>query len=326
MVKVYTAYHPTLSNNNFYGSTQSRLRTYTADRRIEEQNGEIQQSKVYQKLAEERGDVESADRLARLGTMVINKFGQQVMTHTVPTNAPLGQQKFDIRSYLKQAIENGTLSQLWDRMKNVPDSKLSKVAQIIKSDLKVNKMLKEELNIKLKEVIDTKLSAQKIDEFIQLLEGNKENEPALEEIITQAISGLSSPSGITFEQKKKEVSLTEINANVAKQLALQNKKFGQEDEEKTEQGSIAPLTTPGRKLNTPAQNYKKLVNAIISLEDKSISSNPTRDITEVAYLVSKPLEEKYKKRLYSYVEKQTQRNLKRFGPSFIDAVEFLLSK
>lgn len=132
--------------NNFYGSTQSRLKTYTADRRVEERNGDIQQAKVYKKLAEDRGDVETADRLSKLATMVINKFGQQVQAHTVDTNAPLSQQPFDVRSYIKTAIQNGTLSQLWDKIKAIPKSSLSKTAHIIQHDIKHSKDLKEAIN------------------------------------------------------------------------------------------------------------------------------------------------------------------------------------
>lgn len=240
MVNTYRAYstygNPTLktssdglSSNNFYGSTQSRLKKYTVDRRIEEHNGEVQQAKVYQRLAEERGDVDSADRLAKLATMVINKFGQQVQAHTIDTNAPIEQQPFDLRSYLKQAIQSGTLSQLWDRMKKVPDSQLSKKAQIIKSDIKNSKMLMDILNEKLHDaVVISKgqsglTEAQSIkqgklldytvpkinvvvNDIIQTIAGSEENESAVEELVSK--------------------SNATIAENVQKQLALQTKKFG----------------------------------------------------------------------------------------------------
>lgn len=230
MVKVYSRYpnKDYSKKANFYGSTQSRLKTYTADRRVEENNGDIQQAKVYQRLAIERGDMETADRLSKLGTMIINKFGQSVQAQVAPalstTESPV---KFDIRSVLKQALENGTLSQLWDRMKAVPDSKLSHKAQIIKSDIKHNKLMRDILNEKLAPIHEQKFAEQKliqgrttltepkvigklagpnsypfisvqdvVIDIIDTITGSKENEPALGELIQQA----GGPGEITWDE------------------------------------------------------------------------------------------------------------------------------
>lgn len=180
MVLTYRAFDTKLSQKNFYGSTQSRLRTYTADRRLEEHNGEVQQAKVYQKLAEERGDMETANRLSNLATMVLNKFGQDTM-----------QQPFDIRSIFKKAIQSGTLSQLWDQLKKVPDHQLSKKAQIIQSDIKHDKVLKDVLEEKLEPLLPTNANrdsqavvSRVVDDIIQTIVGTPENEPALEELLS----------------------------------------------------------------------------------------------------------------------------------------------
>lgn len=190
--------------SNFYGSTQSRLKTYTADRRLEERNGDIHQAKVYEKLAEDRGDIETANRFAKMAGMVINKFGQSVQEHTVNPNVPITQQPFDIRNYLKTAIDNGTLSTIWNKIKAIPKDQLSKKAQIIQDDIISNRMLRESLNDTIAknyaasiehkknlkqvhgELINRPISNKLLDEMIQLIVGSKENEPALQELIEKA--------------------------------------------------------------------------------------------------------------------------------------------
>lgn len=248
--------------NNFYGSTQSRLITYTKDRRVEEQNGDIQQAKVYQKLAEDRGDIETADRLAKLGTMVINKFGQQVQAHAVPSTQPITELPFDIRNYIGKAIQNGTLSNIWDAIKKIPKNKLSKKARIIQGDIKHDQTLKSIVNEKVmtydmkmkalgeenrsklvqstikkynekiargnvEDIISIALNPE-LDDIIQTIVGSKENESALEELLQTAES---------------------INANVAKQLSAQNAKFGSttsvgsQDETQMSKGDIPIVNT-----------------------------------------------------------------------------------
>jgi hypothetical protein len=198
--------------SNFYGSTQSRLKTYTSDRRVEEHNGDIQQAKVYQTLAEERGDIETADRLSKLATLVVNRFGQQV----VQPAGTLAAQPFDIRSVLSHAIQNGTLSQLWDRIKKVPKKELSKTAQIIQHDLKHNKILKEVINEKLHLIMEKRLDkeahkekfASVLEEIIQDITGGKENESALTELLSYGIGIKRKRAADTASQAPTEQSST----------------------------------------------------------------------------------------------------------------------
>lgn len=142
--------------DNFYGSEQSRLHTYTKDRHVEEDNGDVQQAKVYQTLAESLGDIASADRLAKMGTMVLNKFGQSVQTHDVSTTQPITELPFDIRSYLKQAITDGTLSRVWDAIKSIPPTQLSPVARIVQGDIKNDQSMKDVVNQTLMEYAEEK--------------------------------------------------------------------------------------------------------------------------------------------------------------------------
>lgn len=211
MVATYKiAYKPIKLGDNFYGSTQSRLHTYTADRRVEERNGDIQQAKVYQKIAEQQGDIDTADRLAKLATNVINRFGQQVQAQLPQDKQP--SEPFDVRKVLANAIDSGTLSQLWDRVKVIPKSQLSHTAQIIQNDIKHNRMLREVLNEKvalyashkhnlkvgipsgrqmLKSQVDiSSLSGpDDLSDIIQTIGGD--NEEAVKELIQKANAGLA---------------------------------------------------------------------------------------------------------------------------------------
>jgi hypothetical protein len=230
----------------FYSTNQSQLKEYTKDRRVEQHNGDVQQAKVYQSLAEQRGDINSADRLAKMATLVINKFGQQVQAHTINPNVPITEQPFDLRNYLKKAIQSGTLSQLWEKMKLVPKSKLSHNAKIIQDDIKHNRMLREQLNEKValyvqhthnakllageaskfdkSSLFDVGIQQQNekalIDEMIQLIEGSTDNESAFIEIVKQAI------------QSKAE----KANAEIAKTIKLK----GQSGSSNTEVESTIP--------------------------------------------------------------------------------------
>ncbi len=135
--------------NNFYGSTQSRLKTYTSDRRVEERNGDIQQAKVYQQLAEERGDMETADRLAKLGMSVLGKVAS---TEIPIVNKQGGVAKMTVKEHIMSMIEAGTLSNWWEAIKRIPPKNLSAKARIVQKDIKHSKMLKEMINEKLQKI------------------------------------------------------------------------------------------------------------------------------------------------------------------------------
>ena len=194
--------------DNFYGSTQSRLKTNTADRRVEEHNGNIQQAKVYQTIANEMGDIETADRLSKLATLIVNKFGQNVVEQKVDDSV-INSQPFDVKIFLKKAIVDGTLSTVWNAIKNVSNKDLSPVAKIIKTDIKSNTILKEEVNSLLENMVKNKADINKtIDSLVQLLAGSKENESALKELILKA-SGTIGKSSAT-KKKATKVEATKV--------------------------------------------------------------------------------------------------------------------
>ncbi len=197
--------------DNFYGSTQSRLKTNTADRRVEEHNGNVQQAKVYQTIANEMGDIETADRLSKLATLIVNKFGQNVVEQKVDDSV-INTQPFDVKVFLKKAIVDGTLSTVWNAIKNVSNKDLSPVAKIIKTDIKSNTILKEEVNSLLENMVKNKTDINKtIDSLVQLLAGNKENESALKELRLKASGTIGKAKSPPAKKKMTKVETAEAS-------------------------------------------------------------------------------------------------------------------
>lgn len=129
--------------SSFYSSNQEKLKKYVADRRVEEHNGDIQQAKVYQAIAEQQGDLEQADRLAKLGMTVLGKVAA---TEVPIINKQGGVSKMTVKEHILSMIEAGTLSNWWEAIKRIPPAKLSKKARIVQDDIKHNELLKQSLN------------------------------------------------------------------------------------------------------------------------------------------------------------------------------------
>lgn len=204
-----------MTRSNFYGSTQSRLKTYTKDRRVEERNGDIHQTKVYAKLALDRGDIEQADRITKLGEMVINKIGSSLVNTTQPqlvatkTGGVMTAPKFDIRTILGNAISQGKLSQLWTALKSIHVNKTNVhgIPLVILDDIKKNTMLQTQLNellaknadaiaqIRSKEghaqkfqnVLENIPIRKVLDDMVQLIAGSYENASTLAPVFKQVV-------------------------------------------------------------------------------------------------------------------------------------------
>lgn len=138
--------------SSFYSSNQQKLKVYTADRRVEDKNGNLQQAKVYAKIAQDMGDIETADRFAKLGMSIIGKIGQ---TEVPIVNEKGGVVKLTVFDHIKAMIESGSLSNWWEAVKNIPPKKLSAKARIVQNDIKHNVQLKEFINEHLKSIVSS---------------------------------------------------------------------------------------------------------------------------------------------------------------------------
>jgi hypothetical protein len=117
-----------------YKSNQDRLKSYIAERRIEEANADAHQDRLYEKIAEELGQEVQATALAKMAKRVVNKFGEDIQKPSLQmqtTGKP-----YTATDYLRQAIGEGKLSQIFDKIKNMDTTGLSKKEKVIVSDIK----------------------------------------------------------------------------------------------------------------------------------------------------------------------------------------------
>lgn len=156
---------------SFYSSNQQKLKKYTADRRVEQSNGDKQQAKVYADIAAKQGDLEAADRFAKLGMNIIDKIAQ---TNVPITNKQGGVAQGTVINHVKSMIEAGTLSKWWEDIKKIPRRELSTKARIVQKDIKTNDTMKELINEKLSELTKDKhnIDISSIVDIMRILVGD----------------------------------------------------------------------------------------------------------------------------------------------------------
>lgn len=143
----------------FYDCNECKEKEYVKENVIRASNQLEQQAIVDQQIAESLGLDVQASALSKLAKRVINSIGSELL----PTDIKVVEsaKKKLPTDYLLQAITTGKLSQLFDRIKAVPKSKLSKKAQVIQDDLKNNQILKDVLNEDIAKIVsDSELSPE----------------------------------------------------------------------------------------------------------------------------------------------------------------------
>lgn len=149
---------------SFYSSGQQRLAINTKERRMEQANGDKQQARVYAKISADQGDIEMADRYAKIGMSIVGNIAR---TEVPITNKQGGIVRQTVLEHVKSMIDTGTLSQWWDAIKRIPPKKLSPKARVVQSDIKHNADLKAVLNEKLAAIQTSKMVGGPVDEMIQ---------------------------------------------------------------------------------------------------------------------------------------------------------------
>lgn len=178
-----------------FKSNQARLKSYVSERRIEEANAEDHQAKLYNKLAIERGELDQAAGLARLAKRVVNNIGDILVPSVEPTkDGAVYIKKKPATDYLSDAIKNGTLDQLFNKMMNLDlkvVAKLGKGARIVLEDLKnPNSGVKDATNEALLEILKSnKDEATKQMEMLKAINDNLAggNQIYLEELAKAAM-------------------------------------------------------------------------------------------------------------------------------------------
>lgn len=144
-----------------YKSNQARLKSYVSERRIEEANADEQQSRLYEKIAEDLGQEVQATALAKMAKRVVNKFGEDIQKPS-PQMLTTGK-PYTATDYLRQAIGEGKLSQIFDKIKTMDTKGLTKKEQSIVSDIKnkeKRKNITDKFNERIKPILDAKYETQ----------------------------------------------------------------------------------------------------------------------------------------------------------------------
>lgn len=163
---------------------EERQKRYLKERREQEINDERQQEVVDEMNAERLGFERSATQLSRLGKRVFTDLIENTTTPTEKKVVDILKNTFNTPAEIKKSnptlidfIKAGTLSQLFDKIKQINPKTLSKKSKIIQTDLKNNTMLKDVLN-------------ENIINIVNDPEMNEEDKPAtIENVVIDVVAG-----------------------------------------------------------------------------------------------------------------------------------------
>lgn len=198
----------------FYDCNECREDVYQKENTMRSAYQADQQAIVDQQIAENLGLDVQASNLSRLAKRVINSLGSDLL----PTNIKVvesAKQKLPT-DYLLQAIQSGKLSQLFDQIKAVPKSRLSKKAQIIQDDLKNNQTVKDLLNEMVETIVNDNTIAPEAkpaaikQEFIDIAAGGDAS--MVNELVDRA---LETTNDVKRTKKVKKVLYNMINEIVS---------------------------------------------------------------------------------------------------------------
>lgn len=144
---------------------EERQKRYLKERREQEINDERQQEVVDEMNAERLGFERSATQLSRLGKRVFTDLIENTTTPNEKKVVDILKNTLNTPAEIKKSnptlidfIKAGTLSQLFDKIKQINPKKLSKKSKIIQTDLKNNTMLKDVLNEAITDILgDTEI-------------------------------------------------------------------------------------------------------------------------------------------------------------------------
>lgn len=118
--------------STFYSSNQQKQKDYIKNRYIQEQNDDEQQNRVDRSIIKNLNLEEQATELSKLATRVVNRLGSEL----IPFNqGKLTSKQLTPMQYLTNSINNGQLTQLFEKIKKLPSSKLNKTQLLIRNDL-----------------------------------------------------------------------------------------------------------------------------------------------------------------------------------------------
>lgn len=119
--------------SSFYSSNQQKQKLYLKDRLKEEYNEEKQQQIVDEEIRRELGLEERASDLSKLASRIVNKLGAQVLPKD--TKVDFTPKQMSPIELLTSSIKNGTLSDLFEKIKGLSNDVLNKKQRLIRDDL-----------------------------------------------------------------------------------------------------------------------------------------------------------------------------------------------
>lgn len=161
------------NTKSYYSNNERKLRQFRKENYIREDNNEQQQAIVDEQVAKELGLEVQATSLGELGSRVAKKltFGTDIAGKPTP-----------VVDIIRDAISTGKLSNLFDRLKAIPDSKLTRVQKIIKRDLN-NPEVKSMINSLIAEALPQGVEGIR-KAFLEGVAG-KDNEGPLLDMVAQ---------------------------------------------------------------------------------------------------------------------------------------------
>lgn len=163
---------------------EERQKRYLKERREQEINDDRQQDVIDEMNAERLGFERSATQLSRLGKRVFTDLIENTTTQNEKKVVDILKNTFNTPAEIKKSnptlidfIKAGTLSQLFDKIKQINPKTLSKKSKIIQTDLKNNTMLKDVLN-------------ENIINIVNDSSMNEEDKPAtIENVVIEVVAG-----------------------------------------------------------------------------------------------------------------------------------------
>lgn len=140
---------------------EERQRRYLKQRREQEINDDRQQDVIDEMNAERLGFDRTATQLSRLGKRVFTDLIENTTTPTEKKVVDILKGTFNTPTEIKKSnptlidfIKTGTLSQLFDKIKQINPKTLSKKSKLVQTDLKNNTMLKDVLNENIMNIVN----------------------------------------------------------------------------------------------------------------------------------------------------------------------------
>lgn len=147
---------------------EERQKRYLKERREQEINDDRQQDVIDEMNAERLGFERSATQLSRLGKRVFTDLIENTTTPTEKKVVDILKNTFNTPAEIKKSnptlidfIKAGTLSQLFDKIKQINPKTLSKKSKIIQTDLINDPIVKEVMNETIDKIIlDSSISEE----------------------------------------------------------------------------------------------------------------------------------------------------------------------